>query len=379
VSPSTPLALKVARPGPKRLLALDGGGIRGLISIEVLVELERQLRQRLGRGPDFVLADYFDYIGGTSTGGIVAALLSLGMPAERIRAFYLDNGRDMFTRSFAPWRLFRSLYRDTKLGATLRDIIGPETTLGSDRLRTLLLLVMRNANTDSPWPLSNNPAAKYNARSLKDCNLDLPLWQLVRASTAAPVFFQPQPVRVGAQEYAFVDGGMTSYNNPAFLLVLMATLGPYNLRWPTGEDRLLLVSVGTGTNPRPSARAGSQNLFSGIYSVLMDPRFAALVEQDYLCRVFGRCLVGDPIDSEVGDLRDPQGWPFPKLFTYLRYNAELSGEGLGALGLPGIDPAGVRSLASVKHIADLQRVGRAVAERHVRLEHYEGFLDGDRR
>jgi hypothetical protein len=136
---------------------------------------------------------------------------------------------------------------------------------------------------------------------------------------------------------------------------------------------LLLVSVGTGTNPRPSSSAHAQNLFSGVYSVLMDPRFAALVEQDFLCRVFGRCVVGDAIDGEIGDLRDPGACSFPKLFTYLRYNAELTRDGLERLGLGDIDPAAVRSLASVKSIPDLQRVGRAVAARQIRVDDFAGF------
>ncbi len=358
---------KLTPTTPKRLLALDGGGIRGLISVEVLAAIERQLRDRLGAGPAFVLADYFDYIAGTSTGGIIAALLALGLPVARIREFYVLNGREMFCRAFAPWRLFRSLYRETNLSATLRDLIGPDTTLGTDRLRTLLLLVMRNADTDSPWPLSNNPQAKYNAPG-DGCNLDLPLWQLVRASTAAPFFFPPQPVQVGSQTFRFVDGGMTSYNNPAFLLFLMATLEPYRLRWPSGEDQLLLVSVGTGMNPRPGV-AG--NILTGLSSVLFDPRFAALVEQDYLCRVFGRCRVGDPIDGEVGALT--QATPFPKLFTYLRYNAELTRQGLDELELPDVDPKHVGKLDSVEYIADLQRVGQAVASQ-VSAEHFAGFL-----
>jgi uncharacterized protein len=53
---------------------------------------------------------------------------------------------------------------------------------------------MRNVTTDSPWPVTNNPYAKYNARNRADRNLDLPLWQLVRASTAAPVYFPPEVV-----------------------------------------------------------------------------------------------------------------------------------------------------------------------------------------
>lgn len=128
------IAERMARSGPKRLLALDGGGIRGLISIELLAEIERTLGERLGAGPGFVLADYFDYIGGTSTGGIIAALLALGLPVGQVRDFYVKQGRDMFRRPFAPWRFFRSLYRESNLSAVLQRIFGPATTLGSDRL-----------------------------------------------------------------------------------------------------------------------------------------------------------------------------------------------------------------------------------------------------
>jgi predicted acylesterase/phospholipase RssA len=364
------LAERISRPGPKRLLALDGGGIRGLLSIELLAEIETRLRERLAAGSSFVLADYFDYIGGTSTGGIIAALLALGLPVSRVREFYVEQGRDMFRRPFAPWRFFRSLYRESNLSAVLRETFGSETTLGSERLRTLLLLVMRNADTDSPWPLSNNPAAKYNDRGMDHCNLDLPLWQLVRASTAAPVFFPPQTLRLGQAAFQFVDGGMTSYNNPAFLLFLMATLPPYKLCWPTGAEHLLLVSVGTGGTPRPGA---ARNVMTAIWSVLMDPRYAALVEQDFLCRVFGRCIVGGPIDSEVGDLKE-MACSFPKLFTYARYNAELSREGLDALGLPEIHPKQVRRMDSVRYIDALMRVGREVARRDVSADHFNGFV-----
>jgi hypothetical protein len=364
------IAERIARPGPKRLLALDGGGIRGLISVELLAEIERRLRDRLGRGPDFVLSDYFDYIGGTSTGAIIAALLCLGLPVDRVRAFYVEHGREMFRLPIAPWRFFRSMYRESNLAVALRGVFGAETTLGSERLRTLLLLVMRNADTDSPWPLSNNPAAKYNERRGGSCNLDLPLWQLLRASSAAPVYFPPQTLRMGRAEFRFVDGGMTSYNNPAFLLFLMATLPPYRLCWPAGEDRLLLISVGTGATPRPGA---ARNVLSAITSVLMDPRYAALVEQDLLCRVFGRCIAGEPIDSEVGDLRDA-AWPFPKQFTYARYNAELSRRGLDALGLPGVLPKQVRRMDTVRYIEDLMRVGREVAARSVSAAHFDGFV-----
>ena len=63
---------RVSSPGPKKLLALDGGGIRGVITLEVLRRLESLLAKHLGAGDEFVLADYFDYIGGTSTGAVIA-------------------------------------------------------------------------------------------------------------------------------------------------------------------------------------------------------------------------------------------------------------------------------------------------------------------
>ena len=104
--------------------------------------------------------------------------------------------------------------------------------------------------------------------------------------------------------------------------------------------------------------------------------FAALNEQDLLCRVFGDCRAGDPIDREIGDLVGSAG-PLrreQKLFTYLRYNAELTREGLDALGCRDIEPASVQQLDSIDSISDLRRVGKKVAETKVLERHFEGFL-----
>ncbi|HEX7150204.1 MAG TPA: patatin-like phospholipase family protein [Thermoanaerobaculia bacterium] len=168
----------------KKLLALDGGGIRGMIAVEVLAAIETSLQRRLGRGNDFVLADYFDYIAGTSTGAIIAACLSIGMRVDDIRKFYIESGPAMFNRA-GLLRKLHFKFEDEPLAVKLKEVFGAETTLGSDKLRTLLMMVLRNASTDSPWPLSNNPRAKYCAAERPDCNLNLPLWQLVRASIAA--------------------------------------------------------------------------------------------------------------------------------------------------------------------------------------------------
>jgi patatin-like phospholipase/acyl hydrolase len=366
---------RIRATGPKRILALDGGGIRGVITLEILARIESLLGAKSGRRDDFVLADYFDFIAGTSTGAIIGTALSLGMSVADIRRFYLDTGREMFEQA-SVLRRFRYKYEDTKLSRKLHEVFGSDTTLGSDRLKTLVMAVMRNATTDSPWPVTNNPFAKYNQRDLPDCNLNIPLWQLVRASTAAPCFFPPEVVRIGNEQFIFIDGALTTYNNPAFQAFLMATVEPYNLNWPAGEDRILVVSIGTGTNPKANAdlQVSEMNLLYHSASLPLALMFAALNEQDFLCRVFGKCLAGDPLDSEVGDLIGKKGPANPKLFTYLRYNAELTFKGLAELGLMDIQPEEVQKIDSVEHLEDLQRIGTAVAQQKVKIEDFAGFV-----
>ena len=384
------LATKIEPTAPKRLLALDGGGIRGLISIEVLAAIERQLRTQLNRGPEFRLCHYFDYVAGTSTGAISATLISLGMSVDELRDFYLAHGAAMFDKA-SVLRRFQYKYEDDRLAETLRDLFDrylpvhersadhPHITLGSAGLQTLLLLVMRNATTDSPWPISNNPKAKYNARDLENSNLHLPLWKLVRASTAAPTYFPPEEVQVGGRRFLFVDGGVTTYNNPAFLVFLMATAGAYRLSWPVGPDKMLVVSIGTGSSPKADANlaAGDMNLLYQSGNIPIALMYAALNEQDLLCRAFGRCLVGPALDREVGTMMlteaEEQREVLPKLFTYLRYNADLSATGLAELGLGDIRPEKVQKLDSIAHMKDLRRVGEAIA-RQVRLQDFAGFV-----
>nr|GEW82231.1 hypothetical protein [Tanacetum cinerariifolium] len=338
---------KLQKKGPRKLLALDGGGIRGIITLEVLAALEQQLQRETGAGNEFVLAHYFDYVAGTSTGAIIATCLALGMKVSAIQQFYLESGPAMFDKERLLRRYLHNTYRDEQLAAKLREVIRQqsgedEATLGSAQLQTLLLLVLRNATTDSAWPLTNNPAAKYNELSRHNCNLHLPLWQLVRASTAAPTYFPPEVITVGQEEFVFVDGGVTMYNNPAFQLFLMATLEPYRLMWPTGTDQLLLVSVGTGTAAEANAhlQPGKMNKLYNALSVPAALMHAAATEQDMLCRVFGDCRHGGELDREVLDLRGTisTGSLGPKLFTYLRYNADLSATGLANLGLTHIEP-----------------------------------------
>ena len=382
----------LARSGPRKLLALDGGGIRGVITIEMLGSLEAQLQKALHRDDSFVLADYFDYIAGTSTGAIIAACLAMGKRVDEVRRLYVERGQEMFDRA-GLLNLFRYRFNHRKLAARLQAELGADTTLGSDTVRTLLMIVLRNATTDSPWPLSNNPYALYNQPGVSGRNTDLRLWQLVRASAAAPVFFAPEEIHVGDNRFLFVDGGLTMYNNPAFQLFLMATVERYwaeapEHRWPAGEDKMLLVSLGTGSGASANAglKARDLHLLYNAKSVPAALMFAALNEQDFLCRVFGKCLAGEPLDSEVGDMiargqppRGGAGPTAPKLFTYLRYNANLTRAGLDQLGIAAsVRPQDVQKLDSVRHIGTLQQIGRSAAAKQMSPEqfatHFAGFL-----
>ncbi len=396
---------KMKKGGQKKLLALDGGGIRGLITIEVLAKIERLLRDQ-SRNPKLVLADYFDYIAGTSTGAVIGTLLSLGNSVGEIRDIYLTMGDMMFSKSAILQRfetidkakrgieIAKSLavnfvgnkvnwlkmpyseYPDKPMIEKLCELVGgDDVKLGTDKLRTLLMVVLSNASTDSPWPISNNPKAKYNDLNHSACNLKIPLWQFVRASTAAPTIFPAQQIKVGSRKFMFVDGGVTPYNNPAFQLFLQATLEPYHLEWPTGEDKMLLISVGTGINPEEDLRLQPRDLgFRRIAEIAMSAQFnAAIYQQDLLCRAFGKCVAGSKLDNEVGKMLETRAPGGHKHFTYARYNTELTESALIDLGLPQVHPKHVKKLDSVKYMKELLQVGERVAAREVRAAHFENF------
>ena len=256
---SHPVLELLERPGPRKILAIDGGGIRGIIALGAIAQIERVLH-RLSGNDNLVLADYFDFIAGTSTGAVIAAGLSAGMTAANLEELYVTYAPEIFRKTAIWTRLEYYKFYDRGLKKVLQELLG-DMTLGSPRLRTLLMLVMRNATTDSPWLLTNNPRAKYADPADDDCNLNLPLWQLVRASAAAPSFFPPEVVELGTEKkyrMEFVDGATTPYNNPAFAAFLTATLDRYRIEWSTGIDNLLLVSVGTGSGPITRIDLGAQ-------------------------------------------------------------------------------------------------------------------------
>jgi patatin-like phospholipase/acyl hydrolase len=356
----------------KRLLALDGGGIRGVFTLEVLARIEAQLRQKIGN-PQLILADHFHYLAGTSTGAIIATCLSWGMSVAEVQDLYINRAIEMFRlapiylrlwykfEADAMTRMFKILFSEDGAGEV-------PALLSTKKLRTLLTLVMRNHSTGSPWPVSNNPAAKFNDPALPDCNLNLPVWQLVRASTAAPVYFPPETIDLGGRKQVFVDGGITPYNNPALLLYMMATLPAYKLDWETGVDKLLLVSIGTGR-----VRTGIGLRRAEQLSMLFHARSLPIalmdsinLQQDMICRTIGLCKAGDPIDSEVGDFREVPSSEIPnRQFTYMRYDHAFTPEEIEMAKEYG---SGGISLDNIRLTPFLQRIGHTYAEEHVRAE-----------
>jgi uncharacterized protein len=386
------LRSRYEKDGPRRMLALDGGGMRGLLTLGILEKIEALVAGNSGGR----LADYFDYIAGTSTGAIIAAGLARGMTIAQLIDFYRSSGKEMFEHARLIERV-KYFYTADPLKAKLQKVFGETTNLEPNNLKCLLLVVTKNVTTDSPWPISSNPEAKYNAPSREDCNLKIPLLQLVRASTAATVFFPPEVLQWDPNDpsktFVFVDGGVTPYNNPAFLLYRMATEPAYRLNWKTGEQNLLLVSVGTGASESlgATAAAPNRNLVSTVAGLPGELMYGIQVDQDINCRTVGRCTHGAHLDREILDLvprqaavggtteqqsaapEIPLSTDLGRRFLYARYNADLSRQGLDNLGFKTVDAPSIQKMDAVENIEVLLSIGRA-AGASVHRAHFGPFL-----
>jgi hypothetical protein len=324
-----------AAVAPKRILALDGGGVRGILSLGFLHRIEQILRERHGNDPHFRLSHYFDLIAGTSTGSILAALLAQGQSVAEITTLYLQLADQVFSRRWWDPRtgILRPRYNPHSLATFLRHKLGPDCRIGDQELlKTGLLVMCKRMDSGSPWPISNNPRGRFfhpRPGQATIANRDYTLWQVVRASTAAPTFFRPEPIPLSVAPQPtqkplcgqFIDGGVSPHKNPSLQAYWLTTLRGYGLRWPVGRDQLLIVSVGTGRTPEIC----SSNWMAALQGItalcgLMDD-CGDLVES--LMQGMGHCLTAPRvIDSDLSTLSPHELVSEPR-FSYARYDVKL--------------------------------------------------------
>ena len=352
--------------GPKRILSLDGGGIRGALTLGYLERIEQLLRQR-HKNPQLKLCEYFDLIGGTSTGSIIAAGLAIGMDVAEVKDMYLQLGGRVFTRN-KPWKLLSAFFSVDNLREELENAFG-KITFGDSAVKTGLCIFAKRVDTGSTWSLINHPEGKYY-----DENKDILLRRFVRASTAAPTYFEPETIDVGrGQIGAFVDGGVSMVNNPALMMFLMASLKGFPFHWELGEDKILLVSIGTGTwrllnNVDAVTGAWLATWASKVPSMLM---YDASQQNQMLLQFLSNTKTRCQIDSEIGDMSSDL-LPEKPLLTYLRYNAFLDENGMNELDLVDMIPKldSLRDMSAGKNRFDLAKIGEESAKRQVWDEHF---------
>ena len=218
----------------KYVLSLDGGGIRGLIPALILADIEKKTGKRI--------AELFDLITGTSTGGILAIGLckddGTGVPqysAKDLSVIYQKHGSEIFSRSL--WKgmsstggLSDEMYSADGIEKVLDQYFGHEEFGNS--LKSVLI---------SSYDIQNRVPVFFKSWSEKFKSVEMR--HIARATSAAPTFFEPALVPINGKTEALVDGGVF-INNPSVSAYVEA------MKIFPGEE-IILVSIGTGELVRP--------------------------------------------------------------------------------------------------------------------------------
>jgi hypothetical protein len=373
-------------PGPKRLLALDGGGVLGVIEIAFVEQIEALLRLRTGNR-NLVLADYYDLIGGTSTGAIIATALALGFTAAQVKRLYFDLAPAIFRRPRTSVAFVGPRFYASGLASKLRTVLG-ERQLQTEELATGLAIIAKRVDTGSPWVITNNPHGRFWEDPQPDGTGKVPylgnkrykLRELLRASTAAPFYFNPKKLSIvsGEPDGLFVDGGLSPHNNPALQMLLLATIKGYAFGWPLGRDRLLLTSIGTGwIRPRISLAQGTR-MWSGELAVraLRGVTWDAQVNTLMLLQWMSEPRRPWPINTEVGDLAgECMGLPAEgnELLTFQRYDLAFDREWLKSeldVEMSGLEVEVLNDFMNPSVMQPVYDLARRAAERQVHPEDF---------
>lgn len=369
-------------PGPKKILSLDGGGIRGALTLGYLKRLEDILKEKFKDKPDFRLCDYFDLVGGTSTGAIIAASLAIGKTVDEITRLYMDLGGKIFGVKRNWWNPLETMkwlkanYSYKAMEDGLKYAYG-DLTLGSEEIRTGLCIVTKRADTNSIWPLINHPKGRF-FDSKDGKNKDIFLWQAVRASSAAPTYFAPQMIEVMKdQEAAFIDGGLSMANNPSLTLLMIATIKGFPFHWPMGEENLLLVSIGTGSGifKKQTKEIDESTMLSWASNVPEMLMQDASWQNRLLLQWISQSPTAEVMDMEIGDMDGDLLCSKP-LISYLRYNFLITEEELNLLGFDQtFTAADVKSIIDMSNSANrelLYNIG-CKACHTMKPEHFDKF------
>lgn len=312
-------------PDKKTILSIDGGGLRGVISLEILAEMERRTNQ-----PAY---DLFDMFTGTSTGAIIAAGLALGQSASQILEIYRTAlpaafGKGGLLRFFKflltglrylyPLEPFYELLSPFAKGVDVKDI--------TDKIILLTVKDVRTGNTY--YVVNKGPGASAFA--------DWPLIGVVASSAAAPIYFPPV---LGN----FIDGGVGIYGNPCFSTAVEA-MEYIGADEGFVDDNVILISLGTGYPPETN-RDGA----AGRFSVL-----------EWIPYVVAEGL-NDSAFQQVSITRKLYG----QRIDFRRYNPYLTRGNLKTLNVAdnGRDPAKLALDSSdPRDIALLSAIGKAYAQ-----------------
>lgn len=253
------VAQSVVQPGERiTILSIDGGGIRGVIAVRILQFLEQELQAI--DGPGARLADYFDVVAGTSTGGLIAGMLTAPDEQGRPRftandgmKFYKDDAKSIFVQRPSIIKLLLSLigprYSPDSLDRILRDNF--QDIRMSDTV-TELLVPTFDIKIMEPTVFSSSEAKT-------DASTNAYLRDVLSATSAAPTYFPPKFVQTTdsagkSRDYNLVDGGV-AMNNPTYSAIMHVLQEKYgessNLKKPMNLQhdfhKLLVISLGTGT------------------------------------------------------------------------------------------------------------------------------------
>lgn len=185
-----------------QILALDGGGIKGMFSAAVLAHLESDL--------NINVAEHFDLIVGTSTGGIIALALGAGMKPSEVVSFYVEHGPKIFRNGLASLkRILRPKHDPTPLEEALKGCFGDKRLADSCKR---LVIPSYNLGDDDIYLFKTPHHSRFNR------DYTVFMWQVAMATAAAPTYF---PSFRGVDRIRLVDGGLWA-NNPTMIGIIEA-------------------------------------------------------------------------------------------------------------------------------------------------------------